>query len=341
MCDIQIFVSHRIDIDSELVDNPIYVPVRCGAAFDLENPMGIPGDDTGDNISERRMSFCEFTVQYWAWKNVQAEYYGLCHYRRYLSFSEKRFKVDEAGMIYVPVLTNGGKRKYGLLDAAAMEREIRKYDVIVSEYAPVKRIPTPKGKQKTVRAMWEAHVGEFFDDKALGLLFQLIDELAPEYSQSAREYFSGALHRGYNCYVLKKELFDRLCKLQFPIMFEVERRLDTTGYTQTMFRTPAFLGEMLYGIFIYHITTKEQWRVKELQLVYFRDTEKVKGPGDHIKRVTWSYVDRGLRAIVDPIMPKGSRRRERLKSIYYSLTPAKHRGVAEIKQGEIEDGKTV
>lgn len=331
MSEIKIFVSHRIDIDSELVDNPLYIPVRCGAVFDQKNPMGILGDDTGDNISNRRMSFCEFTVQYWAWKNVQAEYYGLCHYRRYLSFAAERFKVDESGMIYVPVMTEGKKQKYGLLDAAAMEQEILDWDILISESAPVKNIPTPRGKQRTVRAMWAAHEGVFFDTKAIELLFQLIDKFAPEYAVSAREYFAGGLHRGYNCYILKRDLFFRLCKLQFPIMFEVEERLDTTGYTQTMLRTPAFLGEMLYGIFIYHITTKEHWRVKELQLVYFRDTERIKSRIDLLRRIVWDYTDRGLRAVVDPILPKGSQGRERLKKLFYCVTPAKQRGVADIK----------
>lgn len=330
MGEIKIFVSHRIDINSELVNNPLYVPVRCGAVFDKENPMCIIGDDTGDNISWRRMSFCEFTVQYWAWKNIQAEYYGLCHYRRYLSFAKKRFKVDEAGMIYVPVMTEGGKRKYGLLDPVAMEKEIRNYDVLISESAPVKNIPTPHGKQKNVREMWRAHDGEFLEKSSIDLLFRLIDELAPMYSVSAQEYFAGSLHRGYNCYILKKELFFRLCEFQFPIMFAVEQRLDTTGYNQTMSRTPAFLGEILYGIFIYHITTKEQWKTKELQLIFFRDTDRIKGRVDLFCRMFFCYVDRGLRAIVDPIMPKGSRRRKWIKKLYYSMVPAKQRGVANI-----------
>ena len=30
---IAIFVSHRIDLKSMVVDNPLYVPVRCGAAL--------------------------------------------------------------------------------------------------------------------------------------------------------------------------------------------------------------------------------------------------------------------------------------------------------------------
>ena len=92
--DIKIFVSHRIDLDSETIDNPLYIPVRCGAVYDEREGVTMLGDDTGDNISEKRESFCELTVQYWAWKNVNADYYGLCHYRRYLGFSEEKYDVS-------------------------------------------------------------------------------------------------------------------------------------------------------------------------------------------------------------------------------------------------------
>ena len=88
--DIKIFVSHRIDLDSETIDNPLYIPVRCGAVYDERENVTMLGDDTGDNISEKRMTYNELTVQYWAWKNVKADYYGLCHYRRYLSFSKNK-----------------------------------------------------------------------------------------------------------------------------------------------------------------------------------------------------------------------------------------------------------
>jgi len=331
MSDIKIFVSHRIDIDSELVDNPLYVPVRCGAVFDEENPMGIAGDHTGDNISRRRMSFCEFTVQYWAWKNVEADYYGLCHYRRYLSFSQKQFRTDEYNMVYNAVLLPGCKQNYGLLDAAAMRKKIEEYDMVVSECAPVKNIPGNLGRQSTVREWWDAHDGEFFEKAYIDYMFQRIDQLTPEYSRSAREYFAGNLHRGFNCYVMKRELFDRLCRFQFPIMFEIERQMDTTGYTQTMLRTPAFIGEMLYGIFVYHVTTYEQWKVKELQLVFFSSTERIKSKGDLFRRQLWYYADRLLRKVTDPIFPKGSEQRENLKKLLFRLTGAKRRGAAEIK----------
>lgn len=329
---IKIFVSHRIDINSELVDNPLYVPVRCGAVYDKENPMHILGDDTGENISDLRMSFCEFTVQYWAWKNAEADYYGLCHYRRYLSFSEKRYPTDAYSMVYSPVLTDREKGMFGLLDTDGMAEKIQHYDLIVSEYAEVPNIPTPHGKKTTVREMWDAYDGEFFEKRVIDWMFRLIDEKSPEYSRSAREYFSGARHRGFNCYVMRRELFDRLCRFQFPIMFEIARRLDTTGYTQTMLRTPAFVGEMLYGIFTYHITTREQWRVCERQLVFFRDTERIHGTGDLIRRRLWYAADRTLRRLIDPAFPIGSRRREQLKNFLYAYTPAKRRGVANIKK---------
>jgi len=336
---VKIFVSHRIDINSELIENPLYVPVRCGAVFDQDNPMNITGDNTGDQISCRRMSFCEFTVQYWAWKNVDADYYGLCHYRRYLSFASKRFKTDEHNMIYVPMLTPKAKSKYGLTDDSTMERIILGCDLVTSEPAPVARIPTFQGRQTTVGALWDAYVGIFFKQSMVNFVLQLIDRLAPQYSHSAKAYFSGTLHRGFNCYVMKKELFYRLCSFQFPIMFEAERLIDTSGYTQTMMRTPAFIGEILYGIFIYHLLTQESWRIKELQLVYFRNTDRITGRSELVKRYICAYAEQGARMIVDPFFEKGSRRREILKNVYYGITHAKHRGMANIAEGVGSNGR--
>lgn len=329
---IKIFVSHRIDIDSELINNPIYVPVRCGAVFDNKNPMNILGDDTGDNISEKRMSFCEFTVQYWAWKNVEADYYGLCHYRRFLSFSEKKFKTDAFNMIYVPALMPGNKKKYGLLNEENMRDLISKCDIVTSEYAEVSQIPTPKGRVKTVKELWEAHDNLFVEKSTIDLMFKLIQKHAPEYSASAKEYFQGNRHRGFNCYVMKKELFQRLCEFQFPIMFEIERMVDMSGYDQTMKRTPGFVGEMLYGIFVYHVANYEMVKIKELQLVFFKDTEKVKKIVQRIRGYIYVQLDVILRKIMDPVFPIGSERREKMKDIYYKFTKKKRNGIAEIKE---------
>ena len=98
---IKIFVSNRIDKECETIQGNTFVPVRCGACFDKNEAPSIIGDDTGDNISGKRLSLCELTVQYWAWKNAveDAEYVGLCHYRRYFSFSKFHFAKSPYGLV--------------------------------------------------------------------------------------------------------------------------------------------------------------------------------------------------------------------------------------------------
>ncbi|WP_161845923.1 DUF4422 domain-containing protein [Pseudoflavonifractor sp. 524-17] len=319
--DIKIFVSRRIDLDSAAVDNPLYVPVRCGAVFDPGADARFQGDDTGDNISQKRMSFCEFTVQYWAWKNAQADYYGLCHYRRYLSFAPREYRPGDHGLVPCAVLSPRTMRRFGLLDRENMAAEIARYDLVIPQPAAVERMPLPHGTAKTVRQLWEAHDGLFFEKKVIDRMFSLIKELAPEYSASARAYFGGGLHRGYNCYVMSQVLFDRLCRFQFPIMEAVERELDTAGCTPEMRRTPAYVGEMLFGIFLHHVITNEQWRVSQRQLVLFGETRAM-APAALARWYATYWLDRLTRAAVKPFFPLGSNRREACKKVYYRLTRA-------------------
>lgn len=61
-------------------------------------------DNTGDNISSKNKYYCELSTQYWVWKNIDSEYYGFCHYRRYLSMSDKEYKSNDPsgrGQVFV------------------------------------------------------------------------------------------------------------------------------------------------------------------------------------------------------------------------------------------------
>ena len=74
----------KIDVDFENTD---YI-----GEFDMPGTENLEkfemlGDNTGDNISKLNKHFCELTTQYWAWKNVDCEYYGFCHYNKYFAFN--------------------------------------------------------------------------------------------------------------------------------------------------------------------------------------------------------------------------------------------------------------
>ena len=318
--DIKIFVSRRLNVDSVVPDNPLFVPVRCGAIYDECRESPYVGDNTDDNISQKRVSFCEFTVQYWAWKNIPSDYYGLCHYRRYLSFAEKRYRTGAHGLLIQPLLDENAMRRFGLLDEKTMRECITKYDLIVPCGAPVSIIFTQHGKARTVWDIWESHSGRFYPDNTIERMFKLIDELAPEYSYSAREYFSGALFVGYNCYVMRWELFDRLCRLQFSIMEAFERELAETGNSKKYVRAPAYIGEMLFGIFVHHVTKHEKHRCKELQLLMFEETRPVKNKLRRLGCITRHGLDHLLWKSTMALFPIGTERREAAKRIYMKIT---------------------
>ena len=62
-------------------DNSLYLPIHVGR--EGKSDIGFIGDNTGDNISSLNPYYCELTGLYWAWKNLDCDYLGLVHYRRY------------------------------------------------------------------------------------------------------------------------------------------------------------------------------------------------------------------------------------------------------------------
>lgn len=76
-------------------DDPVYLPVQMGHA--IHPDIGYVGDDTGENISEKNWNFCELTGLYWAVHNIDAEYLGIVHYRRYFGSRRHRFAPKKNG----------------------------------------------------------------------------------------------------------------------------------------------------------------------------------------------------------------------------------------------------
>ena len=224
MSNIKICVSHRIDLDSTVIKNDIFLPVYCGATFKKDNwNKDIIGDNTGDNISEKRMSFCELTVQYWAWKNLEADYYGLCHYRRYFSFSDRIFNEDIYNNVIEKYLDNTTISKYKLNDINFIKKEIEKYDVIVTKPFEIKNAGFKNIKEQYIKQ-------PYLYEKDLTILLEVIEKLYPEYLIATKEYLKSDKFIPCNMFIMKKELFREYSKWLFSILFEVNNKMNTEEY---------------------------------------------------------------------------------------------------------------
>lgn len=265
--DIKIFVSHRIDLDSETIDNPLFIPVRCGAVYDKRENITMLGDNTGDNISEKRNSFCELTVQYWAWKNVKADYYGLCHYRRYLSFASQIYSESKEernnGCVSENYITKKVLEKHGI-NENTMRKIIEDNDVLVC-----KAIRSSKNNYDSMKMAKEYHN---IDD--MDMTIKIINKLYPEMKDIVREYMSSYDVRLYNCFIMKKDIFNNYCEWLFSILFELENSINMEYYGVQKYRTPGTIGERLFGIYCLYLKKSIKVKLKELQLMFLENTEK-------------------------------------------------------------------
>lgn len=273
--DIKIFVSHRIDLDSETIDNPLYIPVRCGSVYDERENVTMLGDDTGDNISEKRNNFCEFTVLYWAWKNIKADYYGLCHYRRYLSFADRTYPGDGLGQGLLDSMAPQILSDCALTDKDYISKTICQYDLLVSKEYRMKNV-VPNSTCKNIREQWENYFSSYLKSEHFDLLLNLIKKHAPDIYEDAVIYMKGEYFRGFNCFVMQKKLFLEFCNYIFPILFEFDACINKNHFSDTQKRVAGYAGEWLYSIWVFHQKRKSNIKISERQLLAFQNTEKLK-----------------------------------------------------------------
>ena len=263
---IKIFISNRIDIDSYAPGGNCFVPVRCGAVFDKNTNTDIIGDNTGDNISEKQPSYSELTVQYWSWKNVDADYYGLCHYRRFLNFSDKKCQTDLYKNIIEETIDEKTIKKYCLSDDK-VEALVSKYDIVSSEKIDVSKFPE---KFKSIRDHYAK--ADVLYEKDLDAMLETIKDLSPDYYDTAVKYLSGKTAYFCNMFVMKKEIFFSYCEWLFKILDATCEKLDMSFYSKQSLRTPGHLAERLFGIWLtYQKEHHTDWKYHELQTVLFRN----------------------------------------------------------------------
>lgn len=175
----------------EAHSNDVYMPIHVGKALSNCN-LEFQGDDTGDNISIKNPYYCELTAQYWGWKNLDCDYIGLCHYRRYFKTQFTEDKVRDVLSVYDIILPKPTYHSFSM--CAKMEKSLT------------------------------------LEDEAI--FFKILQKFAPDYEKKAISYLKGNMDISYNMFLCRKVLFNQFCEWQFKILSECEKYIKLSEYSR-------------------------------------------------------------------------------------------------------------
>ena len=228
--------------------DPMYVPVHVGA--EGKSDLGYQKDNEGENISSMNPQFCELTGLYWAWKNLDAKYIGLVHYRRYFKGKSK------------------GKEPFEkILTCEEAKAVLENHTIIV-----------PKKRRYYIETLYQHYEHNHHIDE-LDTAQAILLEKHPDY----KDAYDKAIHRtwGYmfNMMIMRKDLLDEYCTWLFDILFELTRRLNKEGQTSFEARFPGRVSERLFNVWLTYKIDHGEIRnseIKEYPFMYMEKINKLK-----------------------------------------------------------------
>ena len=234
----------------------IYLPVHVGAEGKTDEngkplDLGFIKDNMGENISLKNKNYCELTGLYWAWKNLDADYIGLAHYRRHFA-NGKRF----------------GDKKNRVIGERELRKRLNRTDVVL-----------PKQRNYWIETNYSqyVHAHHAIDLDTTRIIIQ---EKYPEYIEAYDTSMKQTKGHRFNMFIMKKVLFDSYCSWLFDILFELEARLDISDYSDNDARVFGFVSERLLDIWLE--TNKIDY--KEMPYVFMEDQNWLIKGGNFLKR---------------------------------------------------------
>lgn len=253
MADIKLFVCcHQL---TEVPKHPLLVPIQVGTALADQRFPGFLYDDTGENISDKNRSYCELTAQYWTWKNVDADYYGFFHYRRYLypdGNAKRPYRIEKRPQ--AALLDKLGYKNFADI--------IQQYDLIL-----------PIGENMYIPVREHYARASFHHRKDLKLIEEIIKKYSPKYVSAMEEYLSGTFCYFGNIFIMRKAIFQDYCKWLFSILAEFDKRANFNSYNPQEIRVDGYLAERLLGIYISF--QKNSKKILKLPRVHFVDSQRL------------------------------------------------------------------
>lgn len=208
--------------------DPMYLPVFVGAAG--RSSIGYQRDDEGENISSLNPYYCELTGLYWAWKNLDADYVGLAHYRRHF---------------------RGKKKGRTLFDSVLTEKEaealLKNTDIIL-----------PAKRHYVIETVGN-HYAHTHYKKDLDKTRVVLAKIYPEYLKAFDRHMRSTSGHMFNMFIMKKELADAYCEFLFTVLQQLRKMVDFRSYDAFQARLFGRISELLLDVWIQtnHLTYKE------------------------------------------------------------------------------------
>ena len=196
-----------------LPDDPLYLPVQAGAAG--HELFLHTGDNTGDNISHKNPFYCELTVLYWAWKNLDCDFLGLVHYRR--------------------LFRGRGRRPLTLSEA---EERLSRCPILLP------------GKRHYVIETLDAHYRHTLDPAPLDEARRVISEKYPTYLPAFDKLKKRRSAHMFNMLIMRRDLLDSYCAFLFAVLADLEQRVDASQMDAFQARFPGRIGELLLDVWL-------------------------------------------------------------------------------------------
>ena len=245
---IVIATHKKYDMPNDIMYIPLHVGAEgkkdaCGNDLDL----GYLKDNTGDNISLLNPGFCELTGLYWAWKNLEADYIGLVHYRRHFSIKKTKYPFDGI-LTYNEIKPMLGKIKIFVPDK-------RKYYIesLYSHYA-------------------HTHYSIQLDETK-----KILEEKYQEYIKSYDTVINRSYGYMFNMMIMEKNLLEKYCIWLFDILFELKKRFEMPELSDYQQRYYGRISEIAFNVWLDYQIRKHNIRRNEIKEIH----------SIHLERVNW------------------------------------------------------
>lgn len=228
-------------------NDDIYLPLHVGK--EGKESIGIEGDNTGENISEKNFYFNEMTAVYWAWKNCNYDYIGLCHYRRFFSNCSflKRILCRD---------------KYKLLiTKSEIEKLIGEENYIL--------LPT---KRKYYIETIESHFRHlpYTINGDLDALRNVLTNDYPDYLEGFELVMKRTWAHMFNMFCMSKVKFDEYASWAFEVLFKVDQMISMKGRTPIQARM--YVSEFLMDTWI----ETNRYKYKEIPILFMENEHWIK-----------------------------------------------------------------